>query len=515
MTPYPSAAPEGSHCARSTGVRQLITLAVVFMLAASACSEGGGKAPLKPGSKPFSSPSSVAWTGCGPAFQCGAVTVPLDYSNPTGDTIKIAIIRKAATDQPARIGSVLFNPGGPGLSGVEFLQARASRMANLNKRFDLVSFDRRGVGQSAPVRCLSGPQMDNFTALDTVLDDAQEKQALMQAARAFADGCRQKSGKMLPFVDTASTARDMDLIRAALGDAKLTYSGLSYGTFLGETYAQMFPTHVRALALDAVVDPALSPTDEVLQSSAASEINLQAFLAYCSAYGSCQSGTSGDPAAKLSALMQRLDDKPMPVGKRTLTRTLAMTGVLGSLNNPRDWSQLDSALRAADQGNGQLLLALADLANGRRADGSYKNFLEASAAITCLDQPAPSDLAPSNISSYDQLGPALANTSAISAPVRQYLACSDWPVKPKGAMGPLSAAGVPPILLVGGTVDNITPYSWAQGVNKQLAGSVLLTRKGYGHVSYDKSECVKQAVDAYLIDLTLPAPGTVCESDLP
>jgi len=437
------------------------------------------------------------------------VTVPLDYSNPTGDTIKVAIIRKPATNLAARIGSVLFNPGGPGGSGVEFLQARALRMAELNKRFDLVSFAPRGVGRSAPVRCLSGPEMDNFTALDTVLDDAQEKQALMQAAKAFADGCRQKSGRVLPFVDTASTARDMDVVRAALGDAKLTYLGFSYGTFLGQTYARLFPTHVRALALDAVVDPALSATDVVSQASGATEMNLRAFLAYCRAYGSCQSGTSGDPAAELSDLMQRLDARPMPVGKRMLTRSLALTGVFISLYDRRSWSTLDLALSAADQGDGRSLLELADLANHRRADGSYTNFLEASAAINCLDQP--SDVVLSDIASYDQLSPLsppLANLY-----VRNYLVCSHWPVKPKGAR-PLSAAGVPPILLVGGTGDNITAYSWAQGVNRQLAGSVLLTREGYGHVSYDKSECVKQAVDAYLIDLTLPAPGTVCESDL-
>lgn len=181
MTPYPSAAPEGSippgHLARRA--RPLATLAVAFMLAASACREGGGNTSSTPGSKPFSSPSSVAWTDCGSGLQCGKVAVPLDYSNPSGETIKIAIIRKPAKDLAARIGSLLINPGGPGVSGIEYLAA-VSGMAELNTRFDLVSFDPRGVGQSAPVRCVSGPQMDNFTALDTVLDDAQEKQAFMQ-----------------------------------------------------------------------------------------------------------------------------------------------------------------------------------------------------------------------------------------------------------------------------------------------------------------------------------------------
>jgi len=228
------------------------------------------------------------------------------------------------------------------------------------------------------------------------------------------------------------------------------------------------------------------------------------------AYVSCQYGTSGDPGARLSALIQRLDKKPMPVGNRTLTRGLAMTGMLESLSH--SWWDLDAALSAADQGDGQLLLRLADVFDGRRPDGSYTNVRDAASAIMCLDHFLPSDIA-----SYDQVGPALATASPFFGPWLQsaYLGCSYWPVKPKGMPGPLSADGAPPILLVGATGDSRTPYAWALGVNKQLAGSVLLTRKGYGHVSYDKSDCVKQAVDAYLIDLTLPAQGTVCDSQLP
>ena len=247
-----------------------------------------------------------------------------------------------------------------------------------------------------------------------------------------------------------------------------------------------------------------------MQVSAAFEMNLQAFLAYCRGNLSCQYGRAGDPGAKLPALMQRLDNKPTPVGKRMLTRALAMSGVLNTLYDPRAWSTLDSALSAADQANGQLLLTLADLRVRRHADGSYENFLDATAAITCLDHPIPWDIA-----TYRQLGPALASASPLFGPTFQYtsyLACSNWPIKPKGTVAALSADGAPPILLVDATGD-LSPYVWAQAVNKQLGGSVLLTRNGFGHVSYDKSSCARQAEDAYLIDLTLPAPGTVCESD--
>lgn len=491
-------------------VRRATGLATVFTLVAGACS-GPAPTTTKASPTPYSTPSSIAWKACGGVLQCGTVTVPVDYSNLVGDTIEIALIRKPATDAPHRIGSVLINPGGPGGSGIDYLRRATSLLESLNKRLDLVSFDPRGVGQSAPIRCISNSQADSMSAIDPVVDDPHEKQALIQADRDYARACRQRAGKILPFVDTASAAKDMDVIRSALGDAKLTYLGFSYGTFLGETYAHLFPTHVRALALDAVVDPAESLTDRLLQRSIEIEANLQRFFAFCNA-GSCQFGASGDPAAKLSALMQRLDSQPLVVGKRGLTRSLAMIAVEYSLAYPQSWNDLQAALSAADDGNGQLLLALADAVDGRLADGSYTNTADASVAINCIDQPVPFDIA-----SYDQLGPALVKVSPLFGPVFQYagLACSYWPMKPKRTIGPLSADGAPPILLVAATEDTFQSYSHAQAVNQQLAGSVLLTRNGYGHPSYDKSDCVRLAVNLYLTVLAMPAVGTVCDSDLP
>ncbi len=311
----------------------------------------------------------------------------------------------------------------------------------------------------------------------------------------------------LPFLDTVSTARDMDVIRAALGDAKLTYLGFSYGTFLGENYAHLFPTHVRALSLDAVWDPTLSANDVVLAQVVGFELNLQAFLADCKARTTCAFGNSGDPGAKLTALMTRLDAKPLPVGNRLLTRGLAISAVTLGVIFPSGWQYLDQALAQADLGLGTMLLEAADAAQGRNPDGSYSNGAEAGAAIRCLDRPVLPDVA-----AYDQLGAAMMQASPLFGPARQYanLLCSYWPVPPTGTPGPLTAAGAPPILLVGGTNDPATPYAWAQSVNKQLAGSVLLTRQGYGHMSYLQSTCAQAAEDSYLIDLKLPAPGTVC-----
>lgn len=464
--------------------------------------------------QPTPAVGAVKWTSCSPAgFQCGTIQVPLDYAHPDKGTINIALNRKPATDQVNRIGSVLTNPGGPGASGIQFLQGEAASMTNLNRRFDLIGFDPRGIGDSAPVRCLTGPEEDTFNALDSVLDDSQEKQTYIEADKNFAAGCMQRSAQVLPFVDTVSAAKDMDLIRAALGDEKLSYLGFSYGTFLGQTYAHLFPTHVRALALDGVLDPSLSANDLLLAQLVGFERNLQAFFADCNSRKSssspCTYAISGDPATKLNDLITRLDTSPMPVGGRALTRSLAVIGVLLGLYSESFWPSLDLALAATDKGSGALLLRLADFYLARNANGTYDNETDANFAVNCLDRPVPTDVA-----AYDQLGTQYAKVSPLFGPAFQYsnLGCAYWPVPPTGHAGPLTADGAPPILLVGGTGDPATPYAWAQAVSRQLAGSVLLTRNGNGHTSYDASTCAHAAIDAYLINLTLPAAGAVCSS---
>ena len=445
-------------------------------------------------SSPTPTPSPLVWTDCQGGFQCATVQVPLDYAHPGSGTIGIAISRKPATDTARRIGSVLTNPGGPGASGIQFLRGEAGAMSALNTRFDLIGFDPRGIGQSAPVRCLDGPQEDTFNALDSVFDDPQEKQAGIDADKNFTAGCKQRSGQLLPFVDTVSAARDMDVIRAALGDQKLTYLGFSYGTFLGENYAHLFPTRIRALALDGVVDPTLSPNDFLYAQLVAFEQNLQAFLNDCRARRTasppCTYAQAGDPGTKLMGLMQRLDTTPLPVGNRSLTRSLAVIGVLTPLYDQSTWPYLDQALTLADRNNGTLLLRFSDLYLGRNADGTYDNQTDANVAVNCIDRPVPTDIA-----AYDALGPKFASASALFGPAFQYsnLACAYWPVKATGTVGPITADGAPPILLVGGTGDPATPYAWAQSVNQQLAGSVLLTREGNGHVSYDKSSLCQSA----------------------
>ena len=477
---------------------------VTFLL--GACSLNTPPAVHSPTPSPAA--GKIAWTDCGSGFQCGSLQVPLDYSKPQGRKISLALLRKPATDTSTRIGSLLMNPGGPGESGIDFLRQDIRSLSNLNRRFDLVTWDPRGVAESTPINCVDGPQLDAFLAIDSVLDDPEEKQAYLQSDVDFANACQRRSGDILPFLDSQSTANDMDQIREAVGDEKLTYLGFSYGTFIGQWYAHLFPTHVRAFALDGVVDPALSANDSSLAQVKGFEKSLQAFLADCRSSSTCAYGRSGDPGTKLAAAMARLDNNPLRVGNRQLTRSLAMTGVLITLYVRTFWVALDQALTALDRGDGSTLLLLADQYNQRKADGSYDNLFNGAFQGTfCLDWPVPSDIA-----SFDRLGPTFAAASPLFGPWSQYsnYQCSVWPVKPKRDLGPITVDGAPPILLIGGTNDPATPYAEAQAVNRQIDGSVLLTRQGEGHTSYDASPCAHAATDAYLISLTLPAAKAVC-----
>ena len=238
-------------------IKRLAALAIIAAVLATACTRNS-PATAKRSPTPASSPTTLVWTDCRDGFTCATVQVPLDYAHPDAGTIGIAINRKPAKDQGNRIGSLLINPGGPGDSGVDWVHGSALALTTLNRRFDLIGFDPRGVDRSAPIHCLDGPQADAYNALDAVLDDPQEKQAAIQADIQYAAACKQNNENILPFVDTASAARDMDAIRAALGDPKLTYLGFSYGTFLGETYAHL----LCILALD---DDGRRPSHDVAQ----------------------------------------------------------------------------------------------------------------------------------------------------------------------------------------------------------------------------------------------------------
>ena len=479
---------------------------LLAVLLATSC----GQIPIGAGRDPRHPMPKLAWQLCSGGFQCATLHVPLDYTKPSDRTIAIALIRKPAKVRSRRIGSVLLNPGGPGASGLDFLRNASEIFANLNTRFDLVSWDTRGVGESTPVKCLSDEQLDAYFALDTVLDDPAEKDAYVKATKDFVAGCQRNSGFLLPFMDTDNTARDLDRIRAALGDAKLSYLGFSYGTYIGQWYAHLYPKHIRALVMDGVVDSTATGDTGIVRQTAGFDDNLQAFFSWCRATSSCAYGRSGDPERKLKTAMVRLDQTPLQVGGRQLTRSLAMEGVVLTMYDQSYWTYLDQGMTELDAGDGRLLLYLADFLHERGGDGRYSNLENGGNQGTeCMDFHAPTD-----ISAYDALGADLAKASPIFGPVVQYagLQCAFWPVRSRSVYERLTVRGAPPILLVGGTNDPATPYAGAQSMTKQIPDSVLLTRNGNGHTSYATSVCARSAEDAYLIDLTLPAAGTVCSS---
>lgn len=352
--------------------------------------------------------------------------------------------------------------------------------------------------------------MDRYLALDPVLDDAQEKQDLVQAFREFAARCEERNGAELQYVGAPSTARDMARIRQALGERQLTYLGFSYGTYLGQWYAHFFPNRVRALALDGVFDPTASADSSLLLRAVGFQQNLDGFLAACRSDPTCIYTRRGNPEGRLMATMGALDRAPMRIGDRVLTRGMAMNALVAMLYYPSTWSYLDEALSALDNGDARLLLQLADYAAGRNSDGTYSSASKGGgSAIYCLDFGASSGIA-----TYDERGPSLSGASELFGPYLQYsdLACMFWPAKGRQTHTPLTIAGSPPILLIGATSDPATPYIEAQSVAKQIPGSFLLTRKGYGHTSYFLSSCIKSDVDNYLITLTLPLAGKVCPS---
>lgn len=456
----------------------------------------------------------IDWRPCEDGFECGEVTVPLDYGNPGGREIELAVIRLPA-DSEQRIGSLVVNPGGPGASGVDFARGARTLLADrVRARFDVVGFDPRGVGGSAPVQCLSDDDLDRYLALDTSPDTDEERAALVRRSRSFAEGCADQSRRLLPHVDTVSAARDMDVLRAALGDDGLSYLGLSYGTELGATYAELFPERVRALVLDGAIDPSLTSREMGLGQAEGFETALRAFVADCVDQTACPLGSAGVDAAydRLDELMARLDQDPVPVSGqdgRELTQGLATFGIAAGLYDQRYWPYLRRGLRQAMDGDGSGLVQLADSLAGRKPDGSYTNMIEANTAISCVDESLPED-----VSAYarfagraERKSPHFGGYIAWSA-----LPCAFWPA-PTADDVTIDGAGAPPILVIGTTRDPATPYAWAEGLAGQLESGRLLTREGDGHTAYRQgSACIDRAVHRYLIEREAPESGTVCEN---
>lgn len=477
-------------------------------------SSGSPASPSDPALATFYS-QRLAWTPCGGSFVCARLTVPLDYSAPSGGTITLALIKLPASDPAQRIGSLVTNPGGPGASGVDFVRsARAVFDASLRARYDIVGFDPRGVAGSDPVECLTDKQTDAFLAVDGTPTTPAQVTAIDTLARQLAVGCRTRSPKIYAHIGTLDAARDVDVLRAALGDQKLTWFGFSYGTELGATYADLFPTHVGRMVLDGAIDPSLTNVEMSHGQAKGFEVALHHFVLWCDQQADCPLPQGEQQGVdRIAAFFDGLDTTPLAThdAKRPLTQALAMNAVLSYLYFPAygDYDQLLIGLQDAFDGDGQTLLSMLDQRNERNSRGHYAdNFISALYAVNALDRPDRPTAAQSAVlaEQWSKEAPVFGAFTAWGILPFQY-----WDVPATDPPHEIHAPGSPKILVVGTTYDPATPYPWAQALAKQLSQGVLLTRVGDGHTGYGKgSACTDSAVDRYLLSGETPPTGTVC-----
>ena len=464
---------------------------------------------------PAATPTALAWSACAVAggWECATLPVPLDYADPTGPTIDLALTRLPAGDPARRIGALLVNCGGPGCPTVTILHQLGTLLfpEETRARFDLVGFDPRGVGESGQIDCQ--PDYDAYYAIDPSPDDDAEREAWLAGGRAFAEACAANAGDLLPFLGTENVVSDMERLREALGEETISFLGLSYGISIGARYADRYPDRVRAFALDSALPAVVDPATFVPEWVDAIERAFDAYLADCAAALTCPFHSGGDPAAAFDALMAQVDAAPLEVSTESGTRLVGQRAVLDAvdarLSGPSGWPELAAALAAAAGGDGAPVLAIADQRNERSPDGSYGPGNTVFLAVSCLDFAITRDPA-----AYEALA---AKAATIAPRLGAYYAtwtlpCVFWPAPPTPAPHAPVAAGAPPILVVGATLDTQDAYSWSVDMAGQLESGVLLRREGTGHPSYWNSACVADAVNTYLRDLTLPPPNLICPS---
>lgn len=460
---------------------------------------------------------TLDWISCAGAdtgyYDCATVTAPLDWSDASAGTIDLALIRRAATHGNA-IGSLLTNPGGPGASGYALIadSATFAVSAPVLDAYDVIGFDPRGVGRSTAVSCLDAAGMDRI--LYDIPADPRGTQGwtdeLTQRNEDFVDACVANSAGILPYITTDNAARDMDLIRAVLGDSTLNYLGYSYGTFLGATYAKLFPERVGRLVLDGAIDPSVSGLDVGTTQAVGFESALRAYMADCLNGRDCPFDGSVDEAmADLGTLLASVDETPLEGSDgRMLGADTLLTGIIAALYAQESWPYLTQALKEALQGDPSTALLLADFYNSRNADGTYSdNSTEAFRAYNCMDYPLDTSQA-----DQDAATALIAQKAPTIAPYWQGVdVCEVWPYPPTGVREKIAADGAAPIVVVGTTNDPATPYAWSVSLADQLSSGVLVTREGEGHTGYNKGNtCVDRAVEAYLLDGTAPQDGLTC-----
>jgi pimeloyl-ACP methyl ester carboxylesterase len=443
-------------------------------------------------------------------FECGRMEVPITYDEPQGRTLPLFLVRIVAAGQTDRIGSLVVNPGGPGASGADAAIGLALTMPEgVLNRFDLVGFDPRGVGLSTPVQCISDDMKDQLVASEPRPVSDEQIDEAFALAEQVADGCADQYGDALGTFNTVDTARDLDRIRAALGDEQLTYLGYSYGTTLGSTYAELFPDKVRAMVLDAAVDPDVDRVADAEAGAEGLEGGFDRFANNCThLVAGCPLGD--DPRKFVEALLVKAGSQPIPSSEdgeqRRATPGVIMTAVQAALYDTDSWPQLAQSLAAANKGDAKGLFSLADSYSGRLEDGTYSNLFDANIAINCADtdQTVDEDEIRRLAAEWNEEYPLFGAGSAVGL-----YTCGVWQAE-RTPLPERDAEGSDPILVVGNEGDPVTPLEGAEDLAENLTSGVLLIWQGAGHTAYPKTDCVTQVVDQYLLTLKTPVDGLTC-----
>ena len=467
----------------------------------------------------------AAFTPCEGDYECATVEVPVDYGDPSGPKIAIAVLRAPAKEPGARLGAVVVNPGGPGQAFVERLATTypvlSATFAEATTKFDVVTFDWRGVGRSAPIGCADDALFERLRSADLTLETPGSLQAVTELRTALVSGCLAKTDpRLLGAMNTENAARDLDRIREALGEEKLNYLGFSYGTWLGATYATLFPERVRAFALDSATVLARDLESDTEEQAASFELGFTRFFEACARDAACSLRGAGAAAADPAAVGQRLDaivskakaEDGLAAGTRRLSLVdlhFALTDGLRSA----DWRGLAADLAAAEAGDATKLLEGADAIMGRAADGHYDStLLLGHLAIACLDQPFAA------LPTLDAFQAFAASQRAAhprsAATLLPWALCAGWPYTRASARVRVNAAAAPKALVVAGRFDPITGYAQGAELVSELGnGSTLLTYEGDGHAAALHSACVRDVVTQFLVDPTKPLAKTSCPAE--
>jgi pimeloyl-ACP methyl ester carboxylesterase len=427
---------------------------------------------------------------------CARFDVPFDYAKPDVGTFSLKLVMHPARDPSMRVGSMLVNPGGPGFGGTYLAESTQSYFGgDLIDAFDIVGWDPRGTGDSTPaIDCVDN--YDPYFAYDPSPDNDEERQLAIDASQNFVDECKKKNEAILPYVSTNNTARDMDRIRAALGEEKISYFGFSYGSELGATWATMFPTTVRAAVLDGASDPQSDFVQGGLDQAKGFETELTKFLANCSSNPECSFYNNGKAEEAFDALMASLDTTPLQAdkGRAAVNQGIALTAVAQAMYSSSLWFELEEALASAQKGKGQGLLAMYDSYYQRSYDGTYGNELEAFNSIMCLDDPGPKSVedVDAYIPQFKEVAPRLWSSFATG------YVCAFWPTETDRRIS-ITGNDAGPIVVIGTTGDAATPLKSSRNMANALEDGRFIVVEADRHTGYGENDCVITAVNTYLL----------------